>query len=370
MLLDAAPGTSCSLEVLDDVAQTAAAGDTVLAQTKSALTDNPVSDRALSLWKTLFNWVQLMKEGLVDPAHTVFEIYVSRPVGGNLINSFHAACTIEAAIAALKQAREEMWGSAPDFPQRPSLSSAIAPYVNAVLATEEPVLAQIIMGLTLRCGSGSPQEDIEAAIRRGPVSDAKVFTIADKLCGWVKRQADKQLERGLPAIVLSDDFHREYVAFVRSVDRDTILKSFAARPSHSEKVEHLPDVFVQQLDLIDLEFDEKLEAVSDFLMSSWDRAMWSKSGDVHEDSFLQLNEKLCRVWRNIAREAKLEAAAKSEKEQGQLLHSRCMSYESTVQGMEPPAHFVPGCFHELADDTSIGWHPTYKTLLKKAGDKR
>ena len=60
-LRKAAEGTACSLEVLDDVAEQAEDGTTHLIQSKSALTDNPVADRAVSLWKTLYNWLELAK---------------------------------------------------------------------------------------------------------------------------------------------------------------------------------------------------------------------------------------------------------------------------------------------------------------------
>src|SRR6185295_6570558 len=52
MLLNATEGSACSLEVLDDIAEQTVDGGTKLAQSKSALTDNPVADRAIALWKT------------------------------------------------------------------------------------------------------------------------------------------------------------------------------------------------------------------------------------------------------------------------------------------------------------------------------
>src|SRR5436190_223510 len=80
MLLEAPVGTACSLEVLDDVEASSSDGRKHLVQSKSALGDNPVSDRAISLWKSLYNWLQLIDRALVDPHRTTFEIYVSRKV--------------------------------------------------------------------------------------------------------------------------------------------------------------------------------------------------------------------------------------------------------------------------------------------------
>lgn len=367
MLFDAPLGHWCSLEVLDDVATISGSGKTTLTQSKSALTDNPVSDRAVSLWKTLFNWLQLVKSGQVDPANTTFELYVSRPVSGQFVNSFHQSDTYEKARVAIEATRLELWGTPPLFAKRAKLSETLGRYVNDVLEADDKMLLPIIANLRLECGSGSPQSDIESAIRRHPVSDAKVFDIADKMCGWVKREVDKQLEKGLPAVISSNEFHREYTSYVRRIDRELIIKSVAKKPSEAEKWERLPDTFVQQLDLIERTFDEKLEAISDYLQACWDRALWSESGEIHEESFAQLNDNLDRTWRNLNLEVSLEAQSKPEVHRGQLLYAKCMRHTAPIQGMEPPPHFVPGCFHCLADDLKIGWHPAYHTLLKKAG---
>src|SRR5690242_3776522 len=68
MLLRAPDGSSCSLEVLDDVAEQTEDGETKLSQSKSSLTGNPVADRAISLWKTIFNWLEVIKTGVVVPS--------------------------------------------------------------------------------------------------------------------------------------------------------------------------------------------------------------------------------------------------------------------------------------------------------------
>jgi hypothetical protein len=258
MLLEAPNGSSCSLEVLDDVAEQTEDGRIKLSQSKSSLTDNPVADRAISLWKTIYNWLEVVKAGLIVPSKTVFELYVSRPVKGQLIDSFDKSRSVQDAKEAINKAREELWGKAPGFTIRAALSDGLSRYANPVLEAHETHLLPIIASLRLKCGSGSPQADIEAAIRRHPVSEAKVFNIADTMCGWVKRQADKQLEKGLPVVISRDEFHREYTSYVRSVDRDIILKGLGRKPSEAEKFERLPENFVRQLDLIDRSLDAQV----------------------------------------------------------------------------------------------------------------
>lgn len=364
MLLTSSEGSSCSIEVLDDVAEERATGEVHLVQSKSALTGNPVSDRAMPLWKTLFNWLELAKRDLIRPATTIFEIYVSRPADGEIVNAFSSAETIDKAIGAITHARQTLWGAPPIFPLREELSDDIARYVNCILEADQSLLAPIIKNMRLTCGSGSPQADIETTIRSHPVSPSKVSDIADHMCGWVKRQVDMRLEKSLPAVISRDDFHRKYRTYCQRVDRETILKSSASVPTREQRLTRLPDIFVQQLSLIELDFEEQLAAISDFLMACADRTNWAKSGEVDETSFDELDEVLTRMWRSKARANHIEYQDKKEADRGQLLYWDCMEYKVSVQEMSTPPHFNPGCLHRLADFQMVGWHPRFKKLLE------
>lgn len=373
MLFSAPPGSVCTLELLDDVASETTTGVQHFVQSKSALRANPVADRSTSLWKSLYNWMQLVKRGLAKVDSAVFELYVSRPVDGAIINAFANADNVDKARLAVSFARELLWGKGPNYPLKLKLSQEVAKYANHVLATDldtNNIVAAIIARTRLVCGSGSPQADIESIISSHPVSQIKVPTIADHMCGWVKRRVDERLEKSLPAVIPRDEFHSAYTSYCRSIDRDTILRSLARKPTDAEKLERMPDIFVQQLDLIGLSFEDKLEAISDFLRSCWDRCIWAKAGDVDESSFDDLDDTLTRTWRNHSRVNKIEHQRKTEIEKGQLLYTKCMGHAAMVQGMEPPAHFIPGCFHRLADEMQVGWHPEYQRQLKsltKAG---
>ncbi len=364
LLLQAPEGSFCSMEVLDDVAEQHPKKGVRLIQSKSALTANPVSDRAKSLWKTLSNWVDASAAWDIDLEKTMFEIYVSRPVGGAIVQSFADANSLEAARAAISQARVELWGEPPDFPLKSELAEDIAPYVENVLSADCARMAQIIRNFHLTCGSGSPQSDVEAIIRSDPVSASKVRDIADHMCGVVKRRVDEQLEAGRPAVIGRDEFAGWYAAFVRKIDRDTVLLSRARMPSEEEARGLMPKVFVQQLEIIGLSFEDKLEAVSDYLMAAADRTEWAVRGEVDETSFVDLDSVLKRNWKNKRRAGSIQHAGKADDLQGQALYSDCMQLDVPVQAMEPPDHFIPGCLHRLADDMSIGWHPTYEQKLK------
>ncbi|WCM94081.1 hypothetical protein M5C99_04935 [Acidovorax sp. NCPPB 2350] len=364
LLLLAPEGSFCSMEVLDDVAEEHAAKGVRLVQSKSALTANPVSDRAKSLWKTFSNWVDAASAPGFDVQHTVFEIYVSRPVEGAIVQSFADAKTPDAARVALAQAQSALWGEAPEFAFRAEVALEIAPFVQRVFDADPELVTRMICNFQLTLGSGSPQADVETIIRGHPVSPSKVRDIADHLCGVVKRRVDELLEAGLPAVLSRDQFAFSYAAFVRKIDREMVLQSRAKAPSTDETRGYLPKVFVQQLDIIGMPYEDKLGAVSDFLMAAADRTEWAMRGEVDETSFGELDDILTRTWKNKRRSSSITHTSRPEELQGQALYADCMVISSPLQAMQPPAHFIPGCLHRLADDLSIGWHPTYEQKLK------
>ena len=363
LLLQAPPGSACSMEYLDDVAQEDTQG-VKLGQSKSALTDNPVADRAKSPWKTLSTWVTLAEEGGCDPDRTVLEMYVSRPVSGTLVEALSAATTSDAAQTAILMARTTLWGHAPKYPLRGAVATGIAPYVGKVFGADPALVTRVIKSFTLTCGSGSPQADVAAILKRHPISQSRIRDIADHMSGVVKNRVDEFLEMGKPAIITSDEFHTWYTAYVQKIDRDTVLQTHAKRPSDREAEGHLPRVFVQQLDLIGLPFEDKLGAVGDYLMAAADRTAWAVSGDVDPTSLDELDVILRRSWKNKQFACKVAHGDKNLDAQGLALYADCMDVTVAVQQKETPDHFIPGCLHRLADDLSIGWHPEFAVQLK------
>lgn len=369
LLLEAPEGSVCSLELLDDVAQENGTGVVKRVQSKSALTANPAADRAKSLWKTLSNWVELAATPGFEADKAIFELYVSRPVDGTIVKSFADATTQESARAAITQARTMLWGTPPKFDLKASVSTEISSYVEKVFTADQSLLERLICNFRLKLGSGSPQADLEEIVRSHPVSPSKVSDITNYLCGMVKRHVDLLLEAGKPAVIARNDFHGWYTSYVQKIDRQTVLLSRALAPSEEVSRGYLPDTFIRQLEIIGLPYEEMLGAASDYFMAAFDRTDWAARGEVDETSFDDLDDVLKRAWRHKQRACGLNHGGKSEQHQGQALYSDCMQFTAPVQAMSPPGHFIPGCFHMLADDLIVGWHPNYEEQLKlkKAG---
>lgn len=364
LLLQAPEGSFCSLELLDDVAQVDSSGAVKLVQSKSALTANPAADRAKSLWKTLANWVELAATPGFEVDKTIFELYVSRPVEGMIVESFASATTQQSAKAAIAQARTLLWGDSPKFDLKAEVAAEISSYVEKVFTADRRLLERLICNFQLTLGSSSPQADLEALVRSHPVSPSKVNDITNYLCGVVKRHVDLLLEAGKPAVIARNDFHAWYTSYVQKIDRQTVLSSRAPAPSEEVSRGYFPDNFIRQLDIIGLPFEDMLGAASDYFMATFDRTDWAARGEVDETSFDDLDDVLKRAWKNKQRTCTLNNSNRTEQHQGQALYFDCMQFTAPVQAMSPPGHFIPGCFHMLANDLVVGWHPSYEAQLK------
>lgn len=84
-LLNCGIDSVVSVEKFDDVG-VENGNEKIAIQTKSALSDrNPVSDRAVDLWKTLYNWLIALKEGELPLDSTIFTLVINVNKSGNIV---------------------------------------------------------------------------------------------------------------------------------------------------------------------------------------------------------------------------------------------------------------------------------------------
>lgn len=190
LALDAAEGSTLSLEVFEDVGAVAEAGDTLASQTKSALETNPVSDKAIDLWKTFSNWKTAISSGQISLAVTKFEIYLAKRRTGKLVQLFHDAHTEEAARAALGQARDLLWGTALEYAKKEKLAEGLAPYVNHILQAPTDIVVGIIQRFTLSVAAKDPLRDLRPKVDKKWVRPESVDAVIQHAHGWIKEKMD------------------------------------------------------------------------------------------------------------------------------------------------------------------------------------
>ncbi len=369
LALDASPGTVLSLEVFEDVGTVDEAGNTLASQTKSGLETNPISDRAVDLWKTFSNWLLAVGSGQLSTAATQFEIYLARRHTGKLVTLFHAAKTEDEAKAALDRARDVLWGAPPRYPKKKNLGETIGPYVNHVLDLSSESTVAIIQRFQLSVAAIDPLRDLRPRVKAKWVRPESVELVIKHAHGWIKEKLDGLLLEGKAAVLDVDEFNAEISAYLPRVDFRQILTAIAGRLELTDDTIAAEQLrtYVRQLELIEYSEEDVMEAINNFLRASAERSAWSEAGIVHDDSFDEYEASLTTYWKNKRAVQRVIHKSLSCVERGQLLLADCALHQQKLQGLEVPAFFTPGSFHALAEEKTVGWHPDYEALLPAGG---
>ena len=356
-LLNGKDGDVVSIETADDI-EIAIGKKFVLEQTKSALSHNPVADFATDLWKTFSNWIAQIKNGHIVPSITTFRLYVTPIHTGEIVSMLHTAKTNAAADKCTKHIQDKLAA----LPRKPSCYR----YLRHLLDLDPKVRRPLIRNFEFESAHEDPVDAIRNIIK-APLSQSIVETCCVYAIGKAKEEADALIREGKMPSITAGPFQLAFKAFVKKNDLSGLLKSIAPQPSKAEVTVTLAGSppFVRQLDFIELPQDLRLRAVSDYLQASADKTHWAANGDVVQDSLQEFDQKLVNAhgFTKLALQdhvPPLEAAVL-----GRRLYAECCKGTHTIEDREPPSHFIPGCFNDLANRSELGWHPDYLALLEK-----
>lgn len=354
-LLKAPDGDTVSLEYLDDIGVHRADGTLLLEQCKSALTGNPVADRAEDLWKSFANWSDLCASGKIDPSTTDFRLYVTPVKAGDLVRQLHGATEKEAIKAALAKTKKLI------NPKRPD--AGCASQVARFLKAGDDICSLIIERFQL-ITEADPVESVREYVRVGVPSQAQEGLTAAAV-GMARDRIDRLIRDQQTPILSATKFRRQFQTFVRRSDLTNLLTSRVPEPAASA-IDHMVRVaptFVRQLQAINATNDLLVTAVSDYLRATADKVLWAEEGIIVEDSLDDLDAQLVRRHRIVRDEIEDTHAAEDEPSRGRAVYRECAKTTMPLDGRTLPDHFVAGAFNCLADARRVGWHPSYRILF-------
>lgn len=361
-LLSGPDGANVSLEHLDDVAVHYPDSSILVEQAKSALTQNPLSDWSEDLWKTISNWLEAVRSGILDIEKTHFQLYVT-PMKkcGNWSDALHASDTPAQVNALTKDIRKKLAAKKAE-------PKCIA-HLKVFLDATDSERYELVRRLAIISNDEDPIKAVSALLAPA-IAPHLIDVICQAGIGMAKERADKCIRNGSPAIIGIDEFRIAFHAFVQKNNIPGYLTSVSLPPDASALQKVLigkPD-FVRQLQFIEATDEQQLRAVSDLLRTSADKAFWAENGQVFEGSFSEWEDTLIRRHGAVESEVRDLHSEKSEVIRGRVIYNRCSVLEPSLEGREVPGHFVHGSFNSLADDRLLGWHPRYMELFKKESD--
>jgi hypothetical protein len=369
-LLNCSEGEIVSIEVFDDVAVKEEDGSIKATQIKSVLSDkNPISDRAVDLWKTFNNWLLAANTGELSPDITIFKIFVAAERKGSIVKSFSEANTLEVAKDMWEKAKLEFYDKK-GFEK--NLGDDYASYIREFFSIKNmPLACKIILRFSLDIINESHTNFLyrtfcqKAIIHEDIAESVFIFML-----GWIDKKTAELIETGKQMCISYRDFKAQLIAITSEFNQNLSLKELAPRPTEEEIQSEYNSIkiYIGQLDIINCDYTDKIEAINDYLRASTNRTLWANRGYISYDSFEDYEKELIIKWNNKKTIIELSHKNLTASERGKLLYFQCKEDKVNINHLSVPSFFTPGCYHALSDDLIIGWYPDYRKYFKEGSE--
>lgn len=350
-LMTASAECIITLEHVDDTAIHYPGGETLLEQSKSALSGNPIGDGSVELWKCFANWARLCVEGTIDPAKTDFRLYVCPAKQGALAELLHAATTDAEAKAVLAKVAKKVTAA--------NKLKGCNPLISDFVGSGDDICVQIILNFRLIVET-DPLEPIRERLRL-LVLDTALDEFVAHAIGTAKNQIATLIRDGKTPAIQAGAFRKRVVAFIRKHGALGLLAPTTEQPADALVSATLAasPTFVRQLLKVEMKQEHIVRAVSDYLRSDADQTFWAAGGHIVEESLNELHEGLEAHFQITRDEIEDLHGSEAAEKRGRQIYRRCITHQAPLEGRSVPSYFIPGTFNMMADSARVGWHPDY-----------
>jgi hypothetical protein len=363
-LLELSPNGAVGIEIMGDVSVFSPEGNITLEEDKSSICSNPLTDKSSNLWKTFFNWCKLIQENNdIKIDNTRFILYTNHSVTEDSIVKRMNDAQTQTSISDLKEDINRIY-------REISQSHVSYQYLHYLLNDGLNTFREVIMRFELVSHDNTEElsKELYDAIKAKMVPDTCIKFIYEHLSGWLQNTIVTKIAKEKKPIITFSEFSHVFLSLFQDV-RTKKLIDFAIDklPSNAilQKEAQNRPVYVQQLQIIDLDSSDIIEAISDFLRAKTNRQEWIEREIVDEKSMKDFQERLLS-FHSAERKCVLTAYKNySLEEQGAMIYFSCKKRGETINEMTPPDRTISGTYHFLADQRIIGWHPNWEKIIKK-----
>lgn len=359
-LLEADNTINIGFEMLDDLEEQLESS-TVLEQNKvTTTTRNIVSNKSKDFWKTLSNWLDLIRDNKIDPYITTFLLYTNKSHSSQLLKLLVNAKTE-------KQARKAFESILTLVRIR---SNNIKAYIDNFITMDERKFI-LIKNFDYIHGSGSVIQDLKNTYfqKRLGALEENIEDILDEIVGWVGNNLTRAAELRIPTIISAKAFGMRLGDIESKYRRRDILKFVCSRTNNSIDVKNdltLEPIYIKQLKLIESNDTEIEEAAIAKLETKDAISKWTINGFIQESSYQDYQILLKHKWQIHQKQIIIAHGHNVTNESlGALIYYKCLETFDNIklENKTIESFFSHGTLQTLADDLSIGWHPEYKQKL-------
>ena len=295
-LLNCKKGDYVSVEVFDDIGVERSDGSRDAIQMKSALSNrNPVSNKAVDLWKTMYNWLISVESGELHLENTKFILFINVDKSGTIVESFHSAESKENASKAWVEAKEYFYDNQGNLKE---IGNEYKEYIEYFFQDKKKEFAvKIIEKFELKKCIENYTVTVRKEFDKAAIPEDIIEPVYLGVIGWIDVKVTKMVEDGYPIIISQEDYEKQLRVLYREYNQRHSLMTHSVEPSNQEIQRELQKkrVYIEQLEIIDCDYTEKVEAINDYLRAAIDRTIWAENGDISLQSLQTYEANLKRT---------------------------------------------------------------------------
>ena len=352
-----------SFECMDDI--TIEDKDEVdLYQAKLHIIKANMTDRSSDFWKTIRVWSEGIKEGTLDPNKTVFTLITTATVSdGSFIQLFGSES---------EENREKILVTMDKIATGTGNETNLKGY-QAFSALTEEQKKSLIKNIKIADADLSiddTKQELRNLLELTAPSTALDDFINSMMGWWFFRSVDMLNVSRISTI--SRDAVRNQIQTLRDQLRaDALPEDFfmAVEVSDEELNESESKTYVRQLSIVDATKREKQSAISDYKRAYGQRSKWLRDGRVAQSEYDAFDSNLQDDWNSRFGLIQDDAEGKTDEEKKEAGHAFYREFYVAPKHNMPSfknkgSYITKGSYQMLSNNSKVGWHPDYKTLLE------
>lgn len=357
-----------SIENFDDIDFEENGTPLELIQTKHHSTPKNLSDKSEDLWKTIGNWVDGVDEGAIKLGKTMLTLVTTSPTSidsaASMLKSKDSKDRdVLEALKKLKKAGEE------------SENGTVIANYHKFVSLDQLDQKKLLEKITI-VNNAPDIDDVEKDIKEIlgiTTSGNHVDEIFLRIEGWWIGQVIKCLRRNQITILKKELVNR--IISWRDGLRQEDLPTYNENISDEKLEQEDKKIYIRQIEEVHLESSIR-DAKINYLKAKIHRKKWMRQNSANLEDLEKFDKTIEREWTEKFHYYENFIQNESEPDElisyGQKIYAwaNFESQDLKLKNQSGLHFYTKGCFHKLADDVDIGWHPNFKEIFSKKKEEK
>ncbi len=330
---------------------------------------NSFTDSSENLWKTMAIWIDIVVDSDLDISDCRFILSTNTksPKSSSFVNKISKAASEDEADKIYKELLAYAKGRYSNAKKKTPTQTKMNPFHEKFIKCDESIAKGLVKNIhlieNLEFNNRKDYKDMMRHMLQCP-NTIPLNVLYSHLLGWITDIAITSWINNKTCKIHNEVFYERYSQFTaKYVAKPYFERTIDSLPiSDIERAGHKSSHFVKQIEAIDADDDECLEAINDFIRQTSQKTLLALEGNVSSSDFEEYELELKDFWLQKSRQFYRRSVG-NDSEIGYDLFSECKMFKGKLRGVEPDQrHTSRGTYHKLSDSKELGWHPKWKTI--------